>query len=502
MSRRLATMIALLLLGGCTVGPNHTPPSISLPAKFAEGGSAGSATTAQKNWWADFNDPQLTALVADGMQQNLSIAKALERITGAEAGVTIAAADGLPRANMSATATTSRTRSNDPAQESPRTVTPQIGFGASWLLDIVGQYRRAKESALAEVDAAYADADVTRLSLISQIALAYVDLRYFQQRVALAKRDLASRRETFGLTQKQIELGAASRLDAAQAEGLVNSTRSDIPLLDIEVQRASHRIATLLGKPAAEMEAELLKPGRQPVARANVDAGVPADLVRNRPDIRAAERRLAAAVAEIGVAEAQLYPSIALGGSITPSFTAVTGGSNFNRLTWSFGPQLVLPILDGGRLKANVEAKQSAARERYIDWKQSVIGAIEEVENALAALKRHKAAVQALRDTVASYQQALDLSRQSYRDGAASLLDLLDAERQLSAAQANLTSAIQETARDYVTLNVAIGGGYGADLPTTAGTANTVAGGSLRGHQRYASETAVQTASVQSTKTP
>ncbi len=130
MSRRLATMIALLLLGGCTVGPNHTPPSISLPAKFAEGGSVGSATTAQKNWWADFNDPQLTALVADGMQQNLSIAKALERITGAEAGVTIAAADGLPRANMSATATTSRTRSNDPAQESPRTVTPQIGFGA------------------------------------------------------------------------------------------------------------------------------------------------------------------------------------------------------------------------------------------------------------------------------------------------------------------------------------------------------------------------------------
>ncbi len=266
------------------------------------------------------------------------------------------------------------------------------------------------------------------------------------------------------------------------------------------MQRASHRIATLLGKPAAEMEAELLKPGRQPVARANVDAGVPADLVRNRPDIRAAERRLAAAVAEIGVAEAQLYPSIALVAPSRRPLPPFTAARTSNRLTWSFGPQLVLPILDGGRLKANVEAKQSAARERYIDWKQSVIGAIEEVENALAALKRHKAAVQALRDTVASYQQALDLSRQSYRDGAASLLDLLDAERQLSAAQANLTSAIQETARDYVTLNVAIGGGYGADLPTTAGTASTVAAEASAAISGTASETAVQTASVQSTR--
>jgi multidrug efflux system outer membrane protein len=436
---------------------------MALPAKFAEGSKTSNGDIATNAWWTAFSDRRLNGYVDQGLAQNLDILQALERINQAQAGVISAGAGSLPSLDLTADATRSGSKdiggSAGAAAASGAQTSVSGGLSASWFLDLFGLYRRSKEAALANLDAAYASVDTARLTLLSSVVAAYIDVRYYQERIAIAQQNLRSRRETLDLTKLQLEAGAASRLDVVQAEGLVNSTLADIPGLETQFRGAAHRVATLLGLPASSLIPELSRAAGQPVARFNAKSGIPADLIRNRPDIRAAERSLAAAVANVGVAEAQLYPAITLGGSITPSYTRAAG-AEAGLLSWSFGPALSLPIFDGGALRANLSSAESSAREAYISWKQTVLNAVEEVENALAAVSRDGRTVAALRATVRSYQEALQLATASYRDGASSLLDVLDAQREVSTAQANLAAAVRQMAQDYVSLNVAIGGGY------------------------------------------
>ncbi|MBW8284098.1 MAG: efflux transporter outer membrane subunit [Rhizobium sp.] len=463
-SIRVAAPLALLLLSGCVTGPDHTPPQTPLPEKFAEGGRKSNGEVAMAAWWTAFNDRRLNGLVEQGLDQNLDVLQALERISAAQASVVVAGAGGLPSLNLSGDESLSKTGGTGDyvTRTTDTTSTASGGLSVSWLLDLFGQYRRAKEGATASLDAAYASADVAKLSYLSDLVTSYINARYYQERIAIARKNLASRRETLDLTKLQLEAGAASRLDVVQSEGLVNSTLADLPGLETNFRQSAHHIATLLGLPASALIADLQKGAPQPLARRSINAGVPADLIRNRPDIRKAERELAAAVAEIGVAEAQLYPSITLGGSISPSWISTKSLAG-SLTSWSFGPSLTLPILDGGRLKANVDIAESSARGAYLAWKASVLNAVEEVENALAAVNRDSRTVSALTATVRSYEEALALSTASYKDGASSLLDVLDAQRSVSTAQASLAQAVQQMAADYVALNVAIGGGYAFD---------------------------------------
>ncbi len=465
-SIRVAAPLAMLFLAGCVSGPEHTPPETPLPQKFGEGSTKSTGDVTMAPWWTAFNDRRLDGLVQQGLSQNLDILQAMERITAAEANVVVAGSGALPNLTGSADETVSRTKGTDDyaSRTTDTTSTASGGLSISWLLDLFGQYKRAKESAEASVDAAYASADVARLAYLSDLATSYINARYYQERLAIARKNIASRRETLELTKLQLEAGAASRLDVVQAEGLVNSTLSELPGYETNFRKAAHHIATLLGLPASALVSDLQKGAPQPVARRSVNAGVPADLIRNRPDIRQAERNLASAVAEIGVAEAQLYPTITLGGAITPSLLSTKSLAG-SVTSWSFGPSLTLPILDGGRLRANVDIANSSAREQYLAWKATVLNAVEEVENALAAVNRDSRTVSALTATVRSYEEALSLSTASYKDGASSLLDVLDAQRSVATAQANLAQAVQQMAADYVALNVAIGGGYAFDQP-------------------------------------
>lgn len=464
--------LVLALLSGCVSGPDHAAPTIALPGKYAEGPTSSNGDVSMAAWWTAFQDSRLNGYVQTGLDQNLDVLQALERINQAEANVVVAGAGSLPSLAATGSASRSGAEGFDGTPNSAPQTRVSGNFDASWFLDLFGLYKRSREGALASLDAAYAGVDVARLSLLQAVVSAYIDVRYFQERIALARQNLESRRETLDLTRLQLEAGAASRLDVVQAEGLVNSTIAQIPALETSFRGAAHRVATLLGLPASSLLPELQRGARQPVARFSAKAGVPADLIRNRPDIRAAERQLAAAVAQIGVAEAQLYPAITLGGSITPSYVRASG-ADASLLSWSFGPGISLPIFDGGQLKANVTAAESTAREAYLAWKQTVLGAVEEVENALAAVSRDARTVNALRDTVRSYDEALELATASYRDGASSLLDVLDAQREVSTAQSNLAQAVQQSAQDFVSLNVAIGGGYGFGRGSTQVAAAT-----------------------------
>ena len=468
--------LSLLLLSGCVVGPDYQSPATTLPAKYSRDGSASTDVTLNP-WWQAFRDPKLNSLVAQGMGENLDVLQALERITEARANVIIAGSGGLPQVNVGASATAEGSDGSfqRASTGSDHSSTKTIGGGgdASWLLDFFGQYRRARESANASLDAAYNDVGVARLAYLSELTVAYIDVRLNQESLALQQQSLASRRDTLQLTEDIREAGAASSLDVVQAEGLVNTTLAELPQYETGFHQAANRIATLLGLPATSVTGGLVKGSAQPVPRFDTKAGIPADLIRNRPDIRREERLLAAATADIGVAESQLYPSITLSGTIDAArivSSTAAGGLG----SWSFGPSLTLPIFNGGRLRANVDVARSLAQQQYLTWKQTVLTAVEEVENALIALRNNYETVAALRKVVETSEESLGLARESYKGGATSLLDVLDAERSLSASRIALAAGIRNLAANYVALNVATGGGSAIEA---VGSVKTVAAG-------------------------
>lgn len=463
LSLRNTIPLAMLLLTGCVVGPDHSAPVAQLPEKFSEGSQVSNGNIASAAWWTAFNDNRLNSYVSTGLAQNLDILQALERIAQADASVTSETAGSLPSLGLEASHTV-----RGAVDDVSITNLSSGSTAASWLLDLFGQYRRTKEAALANLDRAYATADVQRLTTASAIAAAYVDVRYYQARLAIARQNLSSRRETLDLTKLQLDAGAASRLDVVKSEGLVNNTLAEMPALETQFRRAAHRLATLIGQPADTLVKELQKGAPQPVARSIPRSGVPADLIRNRPDIRAAERALAAAVAKVGVAESALYPSITLSGSITPSYTNLNNGTSSSLTSWGFGPSLKLPIFDGGRIKANISSAEAQAREAYLAWKSTVLKAIEEVQNGIVAINRDKRTEDARRKALASAREALNLATSSYKDGASSLLDVLDAQREVSSAQAAVAAAVQQTAQDYIALSTALGGGYATGVKPVA----------------------------------
>ncbi len=456
-SIRVAAPLAMLLLSGCVMGPDHTAPETALPGKFNEGGQKSAGNPSGVEWWTAFNDSQLNKLVKQGIAQNLDILQSLERIEQARAAAVSAQASLFP--SLTGTASERGSRTNGSINPTPETWTSSGGLSVSWLVDLWGQYRSSAASAKALLDGSYDSVDTARLTYLSDLTKSYINARYYQKRIAVAKEAVKSRRDTLALTKLQLEAGAASRLDVVQSEGLVNSTLADIPGLEASFYSNAYHISTLLGLPASTLIHDLEKGGAQPVPRGTVLTGIPADLIRNRPDIRLAERNLASAVYNISVAKAQLFPSITLNGSISPSYVSSSKGFGTAN-TWSFGPALNLPIFDGGTLRANVKSKESQAREKYLAWKSTVLSAVEQVQSALAAYNRDARAVAASRAYVKSYKEALELSTASYKDGASSLLDVLDAQRSLTTAQASLATAIQQQANDFVTLNIAIGGGY------------------------------------------
>lgn len=468
--------LSMLLLSGCVVGPDYQKPETALPAKFSESKSASADNVTLNPWWESFRDKRLNDLVHQGMNENLTVLQALQRIDAAEANVIVAGAGALPSLGASAEGTVSgqdgsylrRVNSATGGASHSESKSINAGLSASWVLDFFGQYRRQKEAANASLDAAYDDVNVARLAYLSDLVSSYVNARYYQEALALSRKNLQSRRESLKLTNEIKEAGAASSLDVLQTEGLVNQTLADLPALETGFHQSANHIATLLGVPAATITSSLIKGSSQPMPRYATRTGIPADLVRNRPDIRAAERRLQAATAAIGVAEADLYPSIQLGGSIsaTRNFNANVGSLS----SWSFGPTLSLPIFNGGALKAQVKIARSEAEQQYLTWKSTVLNAVEEVENAQTALIRDGQTVAALRKVVNSYEQTLNLARESYRGGASTILDVLDAERNVATARLSLASAIRQLARDYVSLNVAIGGGSAIGTPAVVAT--------------------------------
>lgn len=457
---RKTGLILLTVLGGCTFGPQMPQRTAEpLPPSFSE--STGSivrpAADAQANWWTAFRDPTLDRLLESGFSGNLDIEQARARLAAAEANITASGASGFPALTLGASHNVQR-QVGKMREKNGQFQTSGYQVSANWLVDLFGEVRSQIDSAEAGRDAALAGTQVARLALMSGLASSYIDARHQQELGRIASRNLETRRRTLALTRGLEQRGVSSGLDVSRAEEAVRAVEAELPTFDTNMRRAVHRMSTLIGQPAATLLPLIEKDEPQPTPAWRADAGVPADLLRNRPDIRRAEQDFVGSLADIGYAWSQLFPSITLSGSITPSYVRTNAASG-NLTTWSFGPTLKLPIFDGGRLRANVAIAIARAEEKQAGWRATVLSAVEDVENALVAYNRETVALATLEARVRAGQRSVDLSNASFREGLSSLFDLLDAQRQLFDAQTALAASRRNLAQQFVSLNVATGRG-------------------------------------------
>lgn len=451
LSRRKALLgLASTGLASCTLGPDFVAPTMDLPERFPSSSENGSLARSRQKWWTAFEDDTLDQIVEIGLRQNLDISAALKRIEQAQA---IAVGAGYPLSG-SVRVAEGKVSGGSAGQA-------QTAFGrieASWKLDLFGELRREREAAGYNLDAAYADADVARLVLIEEVIHAYVDLRFAQELIRTNLTETDSREKTLEATTSLTSEGGASDLEIAQAQALLDNTRAQKPEFRILFQKSLNRIIALLGEVPKTPRPDLDRKAPQPLPKTNlVKTGVPADLVRNRPDIRKAERDYAEALALAGVAEAQIYPNLVLTGNIQVNADFLLGTNLPSRFIRA---GLDVPIFDLPERNARARASLARAEELLEIWKKKVVIAVEEVQNALFAMINHEEAVKATERAAQSQARVLELARSGYLDGQTNFLQVLDAERAALSAENRLAEDRRNLALDFVNLNVALGGRF------------------------------------------
>lgn len=478
---RLCLLLPALGLAACAVGPDYETPVLSLPGKWGNAPKTAKPLQPKQisQWWKKLGDRTLNGIVDEAVAGNLDVASAKARIREARASRRQAIGALFPQLDGSASFIRSRSSSNSvggTATDTPNTTynNYRAGFDASWELDLFGANYRNVEASTYGVDAADEDLRATLLTLIGDVTSTYVEARGYQARSALAKRTAASQRETEALTRTKFQAGSASAVDVAKAAALASSTEANIPSLEAAYAQSLHQLGVLTGQAPTVLSSRLAAGGSIPAARSTPPAGIPADVLRNRPDVRKAERQLAQQTAKIGQAEAALYPSVSLTGSIATSALKSGDLAKNSSISWSFGPTLSVPIFNGGELRAAVEAAQAQRDQSDAAFKLSVLTAMQDVENALVSLAQERIRTGKLSSSATSYQEAARLSRSLYQTGSSSFLDVLDAERSLYNAEDSLLQSRVLATTDFIALNKALGGGWDkpvdVSLPTVVDT--------------------------------
>lgn len=462
----LAGGLALLAspLSSCKtlVGPDYAGPGGAVPDAWSRsvvqdlaGGSSSLA-----GWWRGFNDPALDTLLERAREANPDLKAALAGIAEARALRGVARSQGLPQAE--AEADYSRVRTSEtlgaPVRDNPSSLY-STGFDAGWEIDLFGGIRRSVEAAEANVAAreeGYRDALVT---LFAEVALNYVDCRTLEERIAVANRNIAAQRESVNLTKGRLTAGLVPKIDVTQAETNLALSESSVPVLRAQLDAAKNRLATLTGGFPASVEGILARSRGIPVPSAGYSAGLPCDLLRARPDIRRAERELAAQVARIGVAEAELYPRLTLFGDF--HLETASSGDLFDSAsrTYAFGPSFRWAIFSAGRIRNEIAAEESRALAALAAYESAVLGAVEEVETSMSAIVNERDRLGDLGRAVASSRETVSLIKDNYENGLVSFQNVLDAERTKFDAEDEETFSRGQLAGFYVRLCKALGGG-------------------------------------------
>lgn len=453
-------MLALAgMLGACaSVGPDYRVPETPVPTAWQAAPAMEMVPeTGNKlaRWWEQLSDPQLNGLIEDALAANPDLRSAGAALRAARANRNVASANRFPTVSTSAGVTRSAALGADKTLYS-------AGFDASWEPDVFGGTRRALEAAEADLEASLADMRATRVSLVAEVALNYVELRAYQARLAIARDNLGSQSETLQITDWRAQAGLVGSLEVEQARSNRDTTRSAIPTLDSGRAAAEHRLALLTGRAPGSLHEQLNMAGQGalPTLPTGIALRIPAETLRQRPDVQAAERRLAAETARVGQAEAARYPSFSLSGSIglqALGLSTFTGGGQIAR---SLVGAVSGPVFNAGRLRAQVEVQDALREQKLAAYDKAVLTALEEVQNALVALSGGSERQQALTSAAGAARTAALLARHRYSAGLIDFQTVLTTERTLLSIEDSLASAEAERVTALIQLYKALGGGW------------------------------------------
>jgi NodT family efflux transporter outer membrane factor (OMF) lipoprotein len=469
--RTLALLVSAGVLAGCTVGPDYHRPDSPLPQQYQTSIGSQQATRPANFalWWQGFDDPLLSRLVSEALAQNLSLAQASARMAQAGAGVSAATAELLPSGNISGQAARGYQSIDTPLGQVLNSTPDYNRYGnsyesdlnASWEIDIFGGLRRSRQAAVADYQAAQADVVATRLAVAAQTADLYISLRGLQARLAIAQQQANTQQELLQKIQLLNSKGLAAEYQVQQTAGELAQVQATVPALQTQVDAAMNALDVMLGTPAGTHRAELSVPGAIPQAPKLTDTGTPADLLRRRPDIIVAERHLAASSARIGVAVSEYYPKFSLG-ALLGSATVSSGGNLLSGGATQSAAILGLRwrLFDFGRINAQINQAKGQEAESLAAYRQTVLHATEDVENAFSALVNS----QTQTSTLTVGENALGSARKStfaaFQQGTASLIDVLHADETLLQASDARAQAQTASARAAVAAFNALGGGW------------------------------------------
>jgi len=471
----LRLALATVVLAGCAVGPDYHPPKTQAPTNWSEAQLGGTTNRPVQitDWWKTFNDPELNSLIKRAVAANddlrvadgrLRVARALRSNTAWDLGPTIDGGAGYTDARQSKNSIPFNTTGPVGGEISSnylfQTDLYDAHFDASWEIDVFGAKRRALQEANAVLASTEEDRRDVLVSVLAEVARNYIDVRDFQQRLAIATKNIAAQQDAVDIAQARYHAGLASELDAKEAEVLLATTQSQVPTLEQSLKQGVHRLGVLTGQEPGALLDELSAPGPIPVPPPEVPVGLPSDLLRRRPDVRRAERQLAAASANIGVQTAELFPKFSLTG--VAGFQSFSAGDWFSGASkyWSAGPTVTWRILDYGHVRSQIQTANAQAQQSLAMYDKTVLLSLEDVENALVAYSQEQVRHRSLQDAVDASRSAVEISNELYKNGLTSFLNVVDAERSLYQAEDDLVQSERTVTVNLVALYKALGGGW------------------------------------------
>ena len=455
---RSLNVATLVLLGGCiNLGPDYERPTVEVEPDWllTEEGPVSSAAPVSEVWWQQvFKDPDLDKLIDLSIAQNLTLRSAGLRVLQSQQQLAIAVGGQYPQ-QQQLSGNASRQKSDEVIFNDYN-----VGFNLTWEVDFWGRFRRQVETASAQLDASVASYDAVLVSLVAQVAQTYILIRTFQERIDLARLNAQLQAESVRISKAKVAAGDVSELDVDQAESLLYNTQATVFALETSLQQFKNNLAVLLGKPPQDMNYLLTQMEVIPTAPASVALGMPQDLIRRRPDIRVSERQLAAQSARIGVAEADLYPSLSIGGSIGTS--SMQSGSLFENQseTWDVFGAFQWNIFNYGRLQSNVRLQDALFQQLLADYRGTVLQAQAEVENAIVAYIKSQEQLASYRLAAEASQRAVEVSSSQYKNGLVSFNTVVSTLSSNTQQQDLLASTQGTVASNLVEVFKSLGGGW------------------------------------------
>lgn len=471
---RAAALVLAAALAGCAVGPDYRTPSTEVSPQFLNAGREGFATDAATEtlWWRQFDDPALDALVEQALSANHDVRIAVARVAESRAIFRDIELDQFPIVNLNASYEDREAQLPGFSAQRREITTYRAGFDAAWELDIWGRVRRSVQAADADAQSAEATLRDVRVSAVAEVARNYYELRGAQQRLDVARRNLENQRQTLGVAEARVSAGRSTELDTSRATAQLKATEASIPLIETAVKRAEHRLAVLTGKQPGQIQ---LPSASQPLPRVakRIAVGKPEELLRRRPDIRAAERGLAASTARVGVATADLFPRVNVTGFL--GFITGFGGQMFtgDARASSFGASIGWAAFDFGSVRARLRAAEARSDASLAFYEQTVLRALEETENAFVNYGRQQARLQTQIEQTQALARAVEIAQLRYREGITDFLSLLDAQRSLLEAEDGLTQTETQSYTALIAVYKSLGGGWEVAEPPPAADAQS-----------------------------